>query len=86
MNDMAGKAGRATVERIGKMPRYNFTAGVREGGDTNRIRVAGNLDEIQGIVANTPSLFRHGASLLANSFGVGFIDWLDAYDYEVTRI
>jgi hypothetical protein len=30
MNDMAGKAVRATVECIGKVPRYNFTAGVRE--------------------------------------------------------
>jgi hypothetical protein len=30
MNDMAGKAVTATVERIGKAPRYNNTAGVRE--------------------------------------------------------
>src|SRR5882724_7231983 len=30
----------------------------------------------QGIVANTLNLFRHGASLLAKAFGVGFIDWL----------
>jgi hypothetical protein len=28
MNDMAGKAVRATVECIGKAPRYNITAGV----------------------------------------------------------
>jgi hypothetical protein len=27
-------------------------------------------------VANTLNLFRNGASLLANSFGVAFIDWL----------
>ena len=27
MNDMAGKTVRATVERIGKVPRYNITAG-----------------------------------------------------------
>jgi hypothetical protein len=35
MNDMAGKAVRATVERIGKVPRYNNTAGVREREDAN---------------------------------------------------
>ena len=35
MNDMAGKAVRATVERIGKVPRYNITAGVREREDAN---------------------------------------------------
>ena len=54
----------------------NITAGVREREDENRARVAGHLDEIQGVVANTLNLFRNGASLLANSFGVGFIDWL----------
>ena len=27
-------------------------------------------------MANTLNSFRHGASLLANIFGVGFIDWL----------
>jgi len=27
-------------------------------------------------VASTLDLFRDGASLLANTFGVGFIDWL----------
>ena len=36
---------------------------------TNRTRVAGHLDEIQGVVANLLNLFRNGA--------VGFIDWLD---------
>jgi hypothetical protein len=29
-----------------------------------------------GVAANTLSLFRNGASLLAKAFGVGFIDWL----------
>ena len=29
-------------------------------------------------MANTLNLFRDGTSLLAKSFGVGFIDWLDA--------
>ena len=29
-------------------------------------------------MANTLNLVRDGASLLANAFGVGFIDWLDA--------
>jgi hypothetical protein len=47
----------------------NFTAGVRECEDANRTRVAGHLDEIQGVVANSLDLFRNGA--------VGFIDWLD---------
>ena len=37
--------------------------------NANRTRVAGHLDEIQGVVTNTLNLFRNGA--------VGFIDWLD---------
>jgi len=85
MNDMAGKAVRATVERIGKVPRYNITAGVRELEEANRTREAGHLDEIHGVVASTLKLFREGTSLLGNTFGVGlcetcvgfFIDWLD---------
>jgi hypothetical protein len=47
----------------------DFTAGVRERQDANRTRVAGHLDEIQGVAASTLRLFRAGA--------VGFIDWLD---------
>jgi hypothetical protein len=43
----------------------------------NRTREAGHLDEIQDVVANTLTIIRSGASLLANSFGVGFIGWLD---------
>jgi hypothetical protein len=43
---------------------------VREREDVNRTRVAGHLDEIQGVVAHTLKLLRKGA--------VGFIDWLDA--------
>ena len=54
----------------------NNTAGVREREDENRIREAGNRDEVEGVVANTLNLFRNEASQLANSFGVGFIDWL----------
>ena len=46
----------------------NITAGVREREDANRTRVAGHLDEIQGVAANTLGVFRNGA--------VGFIDWL----------
>ena len=42
---------------------------MREREDANRTRVAGHLDAIQGVVANTLSLYRNGA--------VGFIDWLD---------
>jgi hypothetical protein len=55
----------------------NFTAEVREREGVSRTREAGHLDEIQGIVANTLNLFRNGASLLAKTFGVGFIDGLD---------
>jgi hypothetical protein len=47
----------------------NNTAGVRECEDMNRTRVAGHLDEIQGVVANILNLQRNGA--------VDFIDWLD---------
>jgi hypothetical protein len=31
-------------------------------------------------VANTLNVFRNGASLLVNAFGVGFIDWLGRMD------
>ena len=48
---------------------HNLTAGVCERGDMNRTREAGNRDEGEGVVANTPDLFRGG--------GVGFIGWLD---------
>ena len=54
----------------------NNTAGVPERADENRTRVAGHMDEIQGVVASTLKLPCDGASLLANSFGVGFIVWL----------
>jgi hypothetical protein len=36
----------------------NITAGVREREDANRIREAGHLDEIQGVVPITPKAFR----------------------------
>jgi hypothetical protein len=36
----------------------NITAGVREREDANRTRVAGHLDEIQGVVANTLKVIR----------------------------
>ncbi len=48
----------------------NNTAGVCEREDANRTRVAGHLDEIQGVVANTLNLSCNGA--------VGFIERLDA--------
>ena len=44
----------------------NNTAGVREREDENRIREAGNRDEVEGVMANTLNAFRYGASLLAN--------------------
>jgi hypothetical protein len=49
----------------------NFTAGARERQEANRARVAGHLDEIQGVVACNLGLFRNAA--------VGFIDWLDLF-------
>jgi hypothetical protein len=55
----------------------NNTAGVREHEEANRTREAGHMDEIHGGVANTLMWYRNGASLLAKSFGVGFIVWLD---------
>jgi hypothetical protein len=60
---MAGKAVRATVERTGKVPRYN-TAGVRECVDENRTREARNRDEVEGVVANTLDSFRNGSRWL----------------------
>ena len=42
---------------------------MREREDANRTREARNRDEVEGVVANTLNLFRHGA--------VGFIEWLD---------
>jgi hypothetical protein len=46
----------------------NNTAGVCERKDANRTRVAGNRDEVEGVVARLLALIRSGA--------VGFIDWL----------
>jgi hypothetical protein len=53
----------------------NITAGVREREDANRTRVAGHLDEIQGVVANTLDLLRNKA--------VGFIEWLDLFGFDM---
>jgi hypothetical protein len=75
-----GSPKRVFVGRKHHKPRQslnNNTVGVREREDANRTRVAGNLDEVEGVVASTLNAFRNRASLLANSFGVGFIDWLD---------
>ena len=48
----------------------NNTVGVRERKDANRTRVAGHLDEAQGVVASSLNSFPGG--------DVGFIDWLDS--------
>jgi len=56
-SDIEGKTTRVGASECGQRTSFN------------RTRVAGHLDEIQGVVANTPDLFRDGA--------VGFIDWLD---------
>ncbi len=37
-------------------------------------------------MANTPNLHRNGASLLANFFGVGFIDWSDGLSTMQTNL
>src|SRR5437763_5127942 len=50
-----------------------------QGTSFNRTREAGNRDEVEDVVANTLNSFRDGASLLANAFGVGFIDWLEGW-------
>src|SRR6266446_376952 len=60
-SDIEGKTTRVGASECGQRTSFN------------RTRVAGHLDEIQGVVANSLTLFRSGA--------VGFIDWLDA---EVT--
>ena len=59
---------------------------MRERADANRTREAGNRDEVEGVVANTLKLHRNGASLLANAFGVGFIDWLGLSLRELTDL
>jgi len=63
-SDIEGKATRVGPSECGQRTSFN------------RTRVAGHMDEIQGVVASTLKLPCDGASLLANSFGVGFIDWL----------
>jgi len=55
----------------------NNTAGVCEREDGNRTRVAGNRDEVEGVVAITLSLYRNGA--------VGFIVWLDLFIFPVDK-
>jgi hypothetical protein len=64
-SDIEGKTKRVGASECGQ--RMSF----------NRTRVAGSRHEVEGVVASTRNLYRSGASLLANSFGVGFIDWLD---------
>ncbi len=48
---------------------------MREREDTNRTRVAGSRDGVEGVVTITLNTFRNGA--------VGFIDWLDLIDDSV---
>src|SRR5437868_9967746 len=63
-SDIEGKTTRVGASECGQRTSFN------------RTRVAGHMDEIQGVVASTLKLPCDGASLLANSFGVGFIVWL----------
>src|SRR5712675_375726 len=44
----------------------NNTAGVREREETNRTRVAGHLDGIQGVLANTQNYFAEGPLASSN--------------------
>jgi hypothetical protein len=55
----------------------NFTAGVRQDDQTNRTRAAGSQDEVDECRGNHVELISEGTSLLAKTFGVRFIDWLD---------
>jgi hypothetical protein len=55
----------------------NFTTGVLQGDQTNRTRAAGSRDEVEGCRGDHVELISEGASLLAKTFGVRFIDWLD---------
>ena len=64
-SDIEGKTTRVGASECGQRTSFN------------RTREARHLDEIQGVVANTLKWHRNGASLLANPFGVGFIEWLD---------
>jgi hypothetical protein len=56
-SDIEGKTTRVGASECGQRTSFN------------RTRVAGHLDEIQGVVASSLDLFPNGA--------VGFIDWLD---------
>jgi hypothetical protein len=56
-SDIEGKTTRVGASECGQRTSFN------------RISEAGNRDDVEGVVANTPNLFRNGA--------VGFIDWLD---------
>ena len=58
-SDIEGKTTRVGASECGQRTSFN------------RTRVAGNRDEVEGVVANTLNLFRNGA--------VGFIDWLDRF-------
>src|SRR5438552_18992617 len=63
-SDIEGKTTRVGASECGQRTSFN------------RTRVAGHMDEIQGVVASTLKLPCDGASLLGNSFGVGFSVWL----------
>src|SRR6266705_3586095 len=62
-SDIEGKTTRVGASECGQRTSFN------------RTRVAGHLDEIQGVVAL--NLFRNGA--------VGFIDWLDSISFATHR-
>jgi hypothetical protein len=63
-SDIEGKATRVGASECGQRTSFN------------RTREAGSRDEVEGVVAIRLSLFCQEASLLAKTFGVGFIDEL----------
>ena len=65
-SDIEGKTTRVGASECGQRTSFN------------RTRVAGHLDEIQGVVTNAEKLDRNGA--------VGFIDWLDVKFDIITRL
>jgi hypothetical protein len=62
--------GRDSARDKPRLALNNITAGVREGEDANR-RVAGHLDEIQDVVANTLNLIRNRAGGFIGSLDTG---------------
>ena len=64
--------------------RIEQVGNLRDGRDSPQGRMSGKImSQIdkprQGLLANTWTHFEMGGSLLATTFGVNFIDWLDLF-------